>query len=177
MNLRRLSLRNFRNYEDVEFMPEAGLNLLVGKNAQGKTNLLEAIFLCCTGRSHRTRHDLDMIREGEDWAQAECESVRYDGSHEVCVTLRRKGRKEIRVNGSGVSRLGEMMGHITAVMFSPEDLMLVKQGPGERRRFLDMAISQLRPAYFYALQQYHRALRQRNQLLKQSGAGRHLLQP
>lgn len=167
MILRRLTLRNFRNYESALFMPEEGLSLLVGKNAQGKTNLLEAIFLCCTGRSHKTSHDVDMIREKQDFGQAECESVRYDGSHEVCVTLRRKGRKEIRVNGSGAKRLGELMGHITAVMFSPEDLMLLKQGPGERRRFLDMAISQLRPAYFYALQKYHRALRQRNLLLRE----------
>ena len=166
MRLEKLTLQDFRNYSRQTFCPGPGLNVLVGKNAQGKTNLLESIFLCCTGRSHRTSRDGEMILEGRDVALISCESLRKDGIHEVSVKLSRLGRKEVRINGSTAKRLGELMGHISGVLFSPEDLFLIKQGPAERRRFMDMAISQTRPAYFYALQQYHRVLLHRNKLLK-----------
>ncbi|HML45315.1 MAG TPA: DNA replication/repair protein RecF [Clostridia bacterium] len=168
MRIQSLKLHAFRNYESAEFRPDPGITVLCGQNAQGKTNLLEAIHLCCLGRSHRTVHDREMIRWEQPQARVRIETQRRDGTHDVVIALSRQDPrgKLVRVGGSPVSRIGELMGHVTCVLFSPEDLRLVKEGPGERRRFLDMALSQLRPAYFYALQRYVRTLSQRNGLLK-----------
>ena len=166
MRINTLQLANYRNYESVVLSPCAGVTALVGDNAQGKTNLLEAVALCCTGRSHRTAKDAELIRWGESRAQVEVEAERADGSHEVALTLRTKERKQIRVNGNAVARSGELMGHLNGVLFAPEHLRMVKDGPAERRRFIDMELSQIRPTYYYALQRYARALDQRNHLLR-----------
>ena len=162
----RAQLTNFRSYEACEITPCEGVNVLLGDNGQGKTNVLEALYLCCTGRSHRTRQDRELIRWGADFAAVKAEAVRRDGSHEVELVLPALGRRKIRVAGQEVSRSGELMGHVTGVLFSPEDLRTVKDGPAERRRFVDMALSQIRPAYYYALQRYNRALKQRGEALK-----------
>lgn len=166
MIITRAQLTNFRSYEACEIMPCEGVNVLLGDNGQGKTNVLEALYLCCTGRSHRTRQDRELIRWGADFAAVKAEAVRRDGSHEVELVLPALGRRKIRVAGQEVSRSGELMGHVTGVLFSPEDLRTVKDGPAERRRFVDMALSQIRPAYYYALQRYNRALKQRGEALK-----------
>ena len=166
MKITRAQLTNFRSYEACELTPCGGVNVLLGDNGQGKTNVLEALYLCCTGRSHRTRQDRELIRWGADFAAVRAEAERRDGSHEVELVLPALGRRRIRVAGQEVSRSGELMGHVTGVLFSPEDLRTVKDGPAERRRFVDMALSQIRPAYYYALQRYNRALKQRGEALK-----------
>ncbi len=166
MKITHAELTHFRSYEACELAPCEGVNVLLGDNGQGKTNVLEALYLCCTGRSHRTRQDRDLIRWGADFASVRLEAERRDGSHEVEVTLPALGRRRIRIAGQEASRSGELLGHVTGVLFSPEDLRTVKDGPAERRRFVDMALSQLRPAYYYALQRYNRALKQRNETLK-----------
>lgn len=140
--------------------------MLLGNNGQGKTNVLEAMYLTCTGRSHRTRQDRELIRWGADYANVSVQAMRRDGSHEVEIMLPAAGRRKIRIAGQEISRSGELMGHVTGVLFSPEDLRTVKDGPAERRRFVDMALSQLRPAYYYALQRHARALKQRNEVLR-----------
>jgi DNA replication and repair protein RecF len=174
MRILTLRLHQFRNYESACLRPAAGVTVLHGANAQGKTNLIEALYLCCVGRSHRTRRDADLVRWGAAAARVDAEAMREDGPHGVSVVLTpaQARKKQVRVNGAPVQRLGEMMGHLNAVLFSPEDLRLVKDGPEGRRRFLDMEMSQLQPAYFYALQRYARALAQRNDLLRQLAAGR-----
>ena len=146
--------------------PCEGVNVLLGDNGQGKTNVLEALYLCCTGRSHRTRQDKELIRWGADFAAVRVEALRRDGSHQVEIALPAMGRRRIKVSGQEIARSGELMGHVTGVLFSPEDLRTVKDGPAERRRFVDMALSQIRPAYYYALQRYARALKQRGEALK-----------
>lgn len=166
MRITSLCVTNFRNYARAELSPCAGVTVLCGDNAQGKTNLLEAIYLCCTGRSHRTRQDRELIRWGEDAAHVRVEAERRDGTHSVEVGLSAQQRRRIRVNGAEIARSGELMGHVTGVLFSPEDMRLVKNGPADRRRFVDIALSQMRPTYYYALQRYARALRQRNELLR-----------
>ncbi len=175
MVISRLRLASFRNYESAELSPAEGITVLHGLNAQGKTNLIEAIHLCCLGRSHRTGKDAELVRWGQSAALVQVKAKRSDGVHEVSVriALEEQRKKQIKINGSPVERIGELMGHVNAVLFSPEDLRLVKDGPEGRRRFLDMEISQLQPAYFYALQRYARALKQRNGLLRQllCGAG------
>lgn len=174
MRVRRLRLKSFRNYDALDIAPAPGVTVLHGANAQGKTNLLEALCLCCVGRSYRTVRDSEMIRWGEPAALVRVEAERDDGLHEVSILLRHDEQKKkiVRVNNSPISRIGELMGHVNAVLFSPEDLKLVKDGPEGRRRFLDMEISQLQPQYFYALQRYVRALSQRNMLLRQIADGR-----
>ncbi len=159
-------LNHFRNYESCDFAPCAGVNVLMGDNGQGKTNLLEALFLCCTGRSHRTRQDRELIGWEADFASVRVRAERSDGSHEVEVILPAGGKRKIKIAGREAARSGELMGHVTGVLFSPEDLRAVKDGPAERRRMVDMTLSQIRPAYYYALQRYNRALKQRNEALR-----------
>ena len=166
MRIERIELKNFRNYESLTLEPCEGVNVLAGDNAQGKTNCLEAAYLTCAGRSHRTRQDRELIRWGADFASVRVEAERRDGSHEVEIILPASARRIIKIAGQKVSRSGELMGHVTGVIFSPEDLGLIKDGPVERRRFMDIAISQLRPSYYYALQRYSRALKQRGEILR-----------
>ena len=166
MKITALELTHFRSYEAAELAPCPGVNVLLGDNGQGKTNLLEALYLCCTGRSHRTRQDRDMVRWEADFASVRVEALRRDGTHQVEIRLPSAGRRKILVAEREIARSGELMGHVTGVLFSPEDLRTVKDGPAERRRFVDMALSQIRPAYYYALQRYARALKQRNEALK-----------
>lgn len=166
MHITRLELRQFRNYETAELRPCEGVTVLYGNNAQGKTALLEAIVLSCTGRSHRTPRDKELIRWGQEAGRVFVQAEKRDGSHEVEMLLSTMRRKTVKVNGSVLQRTGELMGHINGVLFAPEDLRMVKDGPAERRRFIDMELSQIKPSYYYALQHYAHALMQRNKLLR-----------
>ena len=166
MYITRIQLTDFRNYAALELAPCEGVTVLVGDNAQGRTNVLEAVYLACTGRSHRTRQDRELIRWGAPFAAVRVDAQRRDGGHDVEILLPAEGRRRLKIAGQEASRSGELMGHVTGVLFAPEDLRTVKDGPAERRRFVDMALSQLRPAYYYALQRHMRALRQRNEVLK-----------
>ncbi len=170
MKIVSLRLRDFRSYSDCFFTPCEGVTALVGDNGQGKTNVLEAVYLTCTGRSHRTRQDRDLVRWGAEAADIQISTLRRDGSHDVEILLPNLGKRKLKVAGQEISRSGELLGHVTGVLFSPEDLRTVKDGPAERRRFVDMALSQLQPAYYYAMQRYNRALKQRNELLKTAQA-------
>ena len=171
MYIKSIRLKNFRNYSEAEITPCEGINILSGDNAQGKTNVLEAIYLCCTGRSHRTVHDKEMVKTGQDYASVHIYGTRSDGLHDVEMLLSRMEKRRVKVAGNTVSRSGELLGHITGVLFSPEDLRMIKDGPAERRRFADMELSQLKPSYYYALQRYARALKQRGALLKDISLG------
>ena len=166
MKITQAQLKNYRSYESCVLAPCEGVNVLLGVNGQGKTNVLEALYLSCTGRSHRTRQDRELIRWGADFASVKVEAQRRDGSHQVELVMPALGRRKLKIAGQEVSRSGELMGHVTGVLFSPEDLRTVKDGPAERLRFVDMALSQIKPAYYYGLQRYARALKQRNEALK-----------
>ena len=169
MRVQSLSLKNFRNYEQASITPDSGVTVFTGPNAQGKTNILEALHLCCLGRSHRTARDEELIRWGADSARVQILTQQMDGTHEVTILLSRsqKKKKTVRIGARQAERIGELFGHVCGVLFSPEDLSIVKDGPAERRRFLDMQLSQLRPQYFYSLQRAVRTLNQRNALLKE----------
>lgn len=166
MHITRLELKQFRNYEEAVLRPCTGITVLYGNNAQGKTALLEAIVLSCTGRSHRTSRDRELIFWGQPAGRVFVQAEKRDGSHEVEMLLSDCRRKIVKVNGGTLQRTGELMGHINGVLFAPEDLRMVKDGPSERRRFIDMELSQIKPAYYYALQHYAHALMQRNKLLR-----------
>ena len=123
MNLTALKLKNFRSYANITLTPPGGLTVIAGENGSGKTNLLEAVHLCCLGRSHRTNTDTDMILNGQETAAVQLTVERRDGRHEVGVRLfeNARRRKVVFVNGKTAPRMGELMGHATCVIFSPED--------------------------------------------------------
>ncbi len=173
MRLKTLRLQNFRSYQNLTLTPPEGVTVIVGENGAGKTNLLEAVHLCCLGRSHRTNDDQDMIRRGEESAAVQLFVERRDGTHDIGVRLflNQRRKKLLHINGKNASRMGDLIGHATCVIFGPEDLSVVRDGPAVRRRFLDMLLSQLQRAYFYALQTYNATLRQRNALLKEIAQG------
>lgn len=166
MYISKVKLKNFRNYaeESVEF--NEGVNIVYGKNAQGKTNLIESIYLCSTGRSHRTVRDTELIREGNNSYSVGIEGYRDEIPFKIDIYFEKNGRKNIRINDLAIKKFGELMGVLNTVIFSPEDLQIIKRGPGERRRFLDILISQTYPSYFYKLQTYMRIVKQKNALLK-----------
>lgn len=166
MIIKRLRVQNFRNYEDLDCTFETGLNMIIGENAQGKTNVLEAIYAACTGRSFRTRDDKDMIQFHKDFARIHLELEESTTSTTLDLALLKNSSKEIRINRIPIHTYGELIGKALVIVFSPDDLRLVKEGPQERRRYLDREISLISPAYYHALIRYNKALKQRNKLLK-----------
>jgi DNA replication and repair protein RecF len=166
MVIKKLTLHNFRNYEEETFTFSEGINVLFGKNAQGKTNCAEAVFYLCTGSSLRIRHDRQLIRQGAECASicAEAES-RY--GKVVLEADIYENKREIRVNGSKIVRSVDLLGNMNSVFFSPGELRLIQDGPDERRRFLNLSISQTSRSYCTALMRYNKILDQRNNLLKE----------
>ncbi|MBE6675772.1 MAG: DNA replication/repair protein RecF [Ruminococcaceae bacterium] len=166
MQCNRIEVTNFRNIEHAEVEFDSGVNVLVGDNAQGKTNLLEAIYLCALGKTFRAAKDAELVRFGQE----ECSIVQHfeDSAREQVIEMQlgTKSRRRVLHNGVNLARTSQLLGNFRVVLFCPEHLSLVKEGPGERRNFLDVAISQLHPAYIRSLQRYNQLLKQRNSLLK-----------
>jgi DNA replication and repair protein RecF len=171
MYLKTLHLKQFRNYHDqlVEF--SAPKTILVGENAQGKSNLLEAVELLATLRSHRALRDRELVLDGEPIGQIAAILERHDAPVDLTLTLRSNGRRTVSLNGETLRRQLDFLGVLNAVQFSSLDLELVRGSPGERRNWLDTLLTQLEPVYAYILQQYNTVLRQRNALLKQQRIG------
>lgn len=172
MYLRSLDLAAWRNYDHmrVEFQP--GIQLITGGNGQGKTNLLEAVHYLAVGRSHRVSDEQSLVRRGTAEAILRAEIVVDDArSRRLELALRPGGRSRSRVDGNERSRVADAIGHVRVVLFAPEDVVLVRGDPTNRRRFLDDLLAQRRPAYRAARQDYERVLRQRNAILKQLRAG------
>ena len=165
MFVKSVTIQNFRNIKEAAVDLSGGVNILIGDNAQGKTNFLEAIYVCATGRSQRALHDYEMVNFNCSEAHVLC-MVQDTTKDSIYVKLRKDAKKAMAVNGVTIRALGDLFGILLAVIFSPEDLRLVKAGPGERRRFMDLEICQLSAVYYHELQQYYRVLRQRNALLK-----------
>lgn len=164
MRIKNLNLKNFRNYaeESVEF--KDGLNVLFGKNAQGKTNCAEAVFYLCTGVSPRVKRDKQLIRHGETQAEISLTADGRYGNISISAVIGDGGR-EFKLNGNKV-RGADVLGNLFSVFFSPHELRLIQDGPDERRRFLNVSISQLSRPYYVALSRYNNVLEQRNNLLK-----------
>lgn len=166
MYISKIYLKNFRNYKEQVVSFNENVNIVYGRNAQGKTNLLEAIFLCSTGRSHRTAKDYELIREKQKGYSVKVEGIRDDVPFTISIYFEKEGRKNIKINNLKVKKIGDLMGVLNTVMFSPEDLQIIKRGPGERRRFLDILISQTYPVYFFKLQEYMKIVKHKNALLR-----------
>ena len=161
----KVEIRNFRNSEFAEVEFTDGVNVLFGSNAQGKTNLLEAVYLACTSKSFRATNDSQLIRFGSDGAFV---SVDFTDTRKQNITFKYQlgKRRQIELNKNKVTKISDMIGRFKCVLFCPEHLSLIKGAPAVRREFLDFAISQLRPMYAVALQKYERILKERNSLLK-----------
>ncbi|QAY67489.1 DNA replication/repair protein RecF [Paenibacillus protaetiae] len=170
MFLKQIHLQNYRNYSQLELQTDNQVNLFVGPNAQGKTNLLESIFVLALTKSHRTSKDKELIGWQADAARIHGEVDKRYGAVKLDLSLSTQG-KRAKINGLEQRKLSDFVGSLNVVMFAPEDLEIVKGTPGVRRRFLDMEIGQVQPGYLHTLQQYAKVLVQRNNYLKTAGSG------
>lgn len=168
MKILSLELKNFRNYQQAAVNFKDGLNILYGQNASGKTNMIESIYLCSIFHSPRTPRDKEMILLGEDRATVKILLERKFRKHVINLQIDSQGKKKVALDGIPVNRAGELLGVLGVVFFSPDEMKLVKESPQERRRFLDVGISQQQKSYFIALQRYNKTLKQKNNLLKES---------
>ena len=165
MYIEKIKLQNFRNYEQLDLDLNQNLNIIYGNNAQGKTNILEAIFLCSFGKSFRTAKEKEMIKFNENNAIVEISYQKKDRDGKIKIIIAEK--KQIFLNGIKIKKLSELLGNINIVIFTPDDINILKDGPAARRRFLDMMIGQLRPNYVYNLNLYLKTIEQRNNYLRQ----------
>ena len=169
MKLVALKTENFRNLSENPPMFHEGINVLYGDNAAGKTNTLEAIYLFATGKSFRTRNEKDFIRHGQDYARAEIKFESAGMCREMSVAYLANGQKAVKgmqIGGISVDRVSEFLGNFRAVLFTPDNLELVKGAPEERRRLIDMALCQIQPRFVKSLNEYAKVLSQRNNYLK-----------
>lgn len=169
MVIKSLELSGFRNYETLSIEFSRGVNILYGDNAQGKTNILEAICVCATTKSQKGSKDKEMIKLGEEESHIRMYVERDEVPHKLDMHLRRSKAKTAAVDGLPVKRSSELYGFLHVISFSPEDLSIVKDGPAERRRMVDMELCQLDKIYLHELTKYNKILEQRNNLLKQIG--------
>ena len=165
MWINRIKLNNFRNYESQEIILKDGINIFYGENAQGKTNIIESIYLCSMGKSFRARKDNELIKFNENFANVEIEFNKSDRDGKIKIEI--GNRKSIFLNNIKLKKLSELLGNINVVIFTPDDIDILKGGPQKRRRFLDVMISQLKPNYMHVLTLYLKTLEQRNNYLRQ----------
>lgn len=165
MYIEKIKLNNFRNYESLEINLNKNINIIFGDNAQGKTNILEAIFLSSLGKSFRTNKEKEMVKFNSEKLLVEIFYQKKDRDGKVKIEIGNK--KQISLNGIKIKKLSELLGNINIVIFTPEDINILRDGPAKRRRFLDMMIGQLRPNYVYNLNMYLKTIEQRNNYLRQ----------
>lgn len=166
MYIKEIELKDFRNYESLSVEFNKHVNLFLGPNAQGKTNLLESLYITSMGKSFRTAKDRDMIRFGEDFFRVKITACKEE-ELVVEIAVNREGKKGIKVDGIKAKKLSQLLEHIYMVVFSPEDLRIVKDEPEKRRKFMDRELCQIRPSYYSSLNQYRKTLMQRNAYLKE----------
>ena len=165
MWIKKIKLYNFRNYKDQEIKLKEDINIFYGENAQGKTNIIESIFLGSMGKSFRAKKDKEMILINENNAKIEIEFEKKDRNGKIKIELSNK--KNVYINGIKIKKLSELLGNINIVIFTPDDINILKGSPQNRRRFLDIMISQLKPNYMHNLNLYLKTLEQRNNYLRQ----------
>ena len=176
MFIKRLQMLNYRNYNalDIELCPN--VNVFMGDNAQGKTNILEAIYYCAFAKSHRTSKDKELINWNGEHAFISVDVGRERLDKRIDISILKDGKKSIRINKIKIKKIGELFGNFNVVMFSPEDLRIIKDSPGVRRKFIDMELCQLNPKYYYNLVQYNKVLNERNILLRNRSTSSEMLE-
>lgn len=162
-----IELKNYRNYKELHMEFNQGTNILYGDNAQGKTNILEAVYVCCTSKSHKSAKDRDIIRFDQDESHIKLQIRKNNVPYRIDMHLKKNKPKGIAINGVPIRKASELFGIANVVFFSPEDLNIIKNGPSERRRFIDLELCQLNKLYVHSLVQYNKVLLQRNKLLKE----------
>ncbi len=170
MKIQQLEIKNFRNYKNLRVMFDDKVNVFIGKNAQGKTNLLESIFYCCIGKSFKNCKDKELVNWNEEQASIKITTQKKYRDVKVEVFLNKKTKKIIKINSIPIKKIGELIGEVNVVFFSPNELKLVKDSPEERRKFMDIDISQHNKRYFYQLSRYEKILANRNKLFKISNS-------
>lgn len=168
MYIKSIELRNFRNYDNQIINFGSNINVLIGKNAQGKTNILEGIFMCAIGKSPRTAKDKELIKWRSNFAKVTLELIKNKTQKKIEVFIFEDQNKTIKINSLAIKKMGELMGNLNAIYFSPDELKLVKDSPDQRRKFMDIDLCQFDKNYFYNLNKYNQILVQRNKLLKTS---------
>lgn len=166
MIIKSLELSNFRNYEFLNIEFDKGTNILFGDNAQGKTNILEAIYLCATTKSHKSSKDKDIVKFDAEESHIRAYLQKKEDEIRLDMHLRRNKSKGIAIDGSRIKKAADLLGIMNVVFFSPEDLSIIKNGPAERRHFVDMELCQLDSYYLHNLNHYNKIVNQRNRLLK-----------
>ena len=166
MIIESIELKNYRNYDKLHMDFSHGTNILYGDNAQGKTNILEAIYVCATTKSHRGSKDKEIIQFDRDESHIKLNVRKRDVPYRIDMHLKKNRAKGVAVNGVPIKKASELFGIVNVVFFSPEDLNLIKNGPAERRRFIDLELCQLNKLYVHSLVQYNKIVTQRNKLLK-----------
>lgn len=169
MYIKSLELKNYRNYNDLSIEFEKGTNILYGNNAQGKTNILEAIYVASTTKSHRGSKDREIINFDKDEAHVKITVIKKDVPVRIDIHLKKNKSKGIAINGIPIKKASELFGILNVVFFSPEDLNIIKNGPAERRRFVDLELCQLDKIYVHNLVNYNKILNNRNKLLRDLG--------
>ena len=167
MYIESIELNNYRNYRQVKVEFGKNTNILYGNNAQGKTNILESIYMAATTKSHRGTKDRDIIKIGEDESHIRLFIQKREISHKIDMHLRKNKNKGVAIDGIAIKRAAELYGLLNVIFFSPEDLSIIKNGPAERRRFMDLELCQISRLYYQNLASYNKILNQRNNLLKQ----------
>ncbi|WP_415982255.1 DNA replication/repair protein RecF [Anaerostipes caccae] len=175
MYIQSLELKNYRNYDRLIIEFSSGTNILYGDNAQGKTNILEAVYLGATTKSHRGSKDKEIIRFGENESHIRIHLMKQDIGHQIDMHLKKSRTKGAAIDRIPNKRSSDLLGFVPVIFFSPEDLSIIKNGPSERRKFLDIELSQLEKMYLHQLSSYNRVMAQRNNLLKQLAYQRELL--
>ena len=168
MKIKQLKLKNYRNYDLLDLEFDSSTNIFYGDNAQGKKNILESIYLCGTTKSHRGTKDRDLIKFGEEESHIEAVVEKNEVPFKIDIHLKKNSPKGIAINKMPIRRASELFGIINIVFFSPEDLNIIKNGPSERRRFIDLELAQLDKVYLSDLSNYNRIVNLRNKLLKDS---------
>ena len=166
MQVTEIAVSSYRNLAKQRVTLGNGLNIFTGDNAQGKTNMVESVYVCCIGKSPRTDRDKDLIRWGQDKAFVRVKYQCRFGEGEIAITLTAGAKKQITVNAVPIVKMGELMGYLNCIYFSPNEIKIISQSPAERRRFLDIDLCQTDKNYFYSLSRFNKALTQRNNLLK-----------
>lgn len=167
MIIESIELKNYRNYQELHMEFNQGTNILYGDNAQGKTNILEAVYVCCTSKSHKSAKDRDIIRFDQNESHIKLQVRKNKVPYRLDMHLKKNKPKGIAINGIPIRKASELFGIANVIFFSPEDLNIIKNGPSERRRFIDMELCQLNKLYVHSLVQYNKVLLQRNKLLKE----------
>lgn len=173
--IKRIGLKNFRNYQSLDIEIGEGVNIFYGQNAQGKTNIMEAVYMASTGKSHRTQKDSELIRWNDEDARIKIDFYKENDEKSIDIYLNKNAKKQVKLNGVKLNKISELIGNLNTVIFSPDHMKIIKEGPVERRRFMDIILSQVKPGYYYNLVQYLKVLEQRNKLLDEAGENRAIL--